>query len=381
MSYCKIFGRSLVCVRKASDVVYKDVIRLSLKAGNGGQGLPRYNGVGGKGGSIYVIPERNVQFQNVYDKYRDKGWVVKAEAGQSAQKIKLVGNPGKEIVIKVPLGVECVDIGTKILLARCVTPGRKLLIARGGHGGNVGNNYKGQPGEHISLAIHLKLNTNIGLLGLPNAGKSTLLKAFVPKSKVKIANYPFTTINPQVLDLEYEQDPDEYKFSLSVADLPGIIEGASRNRGRGHAFLKHLEYSDMIVMVVDLNGFQLSNDLSEPFRNALESVSVLCQEMENYDARLTRKPLVVALNKVDLFGQEKAHEIVQKLKSKTWWNEVPEEIRPTTRVKFVDVIPISARSKQVDELKECLRQVHDNLNEPKPMAFKKHETESGEIMI
>lgn len=131
------------------------------------------------------------------------------------------------------------------------------------------------------MAIHLKLQPNVGLVGFPNAGKSTLLKALVPEKNIKIASYPFTTLKPQVCHVRYAPDKNlpsdpstddeeavvpEKPFTLTVADLPGIIEGASRNRGRGYAFLKHLEHSNIVLMVVDVHGFQLSARLDEPFR-------------------------------------------------------------------------------------------------------------------
>lgn len=122
--------------------------------------------------------------------------------------------------------------------------------------------FRGELGEHLQLSIHLKLRPNIGLVGFPNAGKSTLLKAFVPSREVKIASYPFTTTRPQVSVMNYKDENfeetlpfEKERFSLTVADLPGLIEGASRNRGCGKAFLKHLEYSEMLIIVSDVFGF------------------------------------------------------------------------------------------------------------------------------
>lgn len=154
--------------------------------------------------------------------------------------------------------------------------------------------FRGEIGESMMVSIHLKLRPNVGLVGFPNAGKSTLLKALVPDKQVKIASYPFTTTKPQMCHVLYSPDKNlpanlstdedeplvaEKPFTLTVADLPGIIEGASRNRGRGYAFLKHLEYSNIILMVVDVHGFQLSANLGEPFRYAI-AVTVLMQIMD-----------------------------------------------------------------------------------------------------
>ncbi|KAK6036821.1 hypothetical protein COOONC_25674 [Cooperia oncophora] len=118
------------------------------------------------------------------------------------------------------------------------------------------------------MSLHLKLRPNVGLVGFPNAGKSTLMKAIVPRKSIKIAPYPFTTTKPQLAFWTAEKGRKgiEDDFTLSLADLPGLIEGAAQNRGKGHKFLKHLEYSDILLLVVDCMGFQLSNNLNEPFR-------------------------------------------------------------------------------------------------------------------
>lgn len=151
----------------------------------------------------------------------------------------------------------------------------------------------------------MKLSPNMGLVGFPNAGKSTLLKALAPeKRSIKIAPYPFTTIKPQLIDIrfdEYTGEEKENRFSLSCADLPGLIEGAAKNRGKGHAFLKHLEYSDMLVFVVDVNGFQLSANLNhDKFRTPIETIALLNKELEAYDKKLVKKPCILVLNKIDL---------------------------------------------------------------------------------
>ena len=227
---------------------------------------------------------------------------IRADNGEAATKFSLIGQHAKHQYFDVPIGIEVVNRENNSLISRCSKPFRRYLIARGGQGGYAKLNYKcvlfiycsinflfrGTKGDIFDVELHLKLRPNIGLLGFPNAGKSTLLKASVPEKSVKIADYAFTTVNPQVAFYKNETNNDSFNlegqfnffnhapliyilssdppYTLSVADLPGIIEGASKNRGRGYQFLKHLEYADIIVMVIDSQGFQLKNELDCPFR-------------------------------------------------------------------------------------------------------------------
>lgn len=140
----------------------------------------------------------------------------------------------------MPIGVEAVNKNTNILLARCTEPFQRHMLAQGGQGGSAANDYRGSRGEALVVELHLKLRPNVGLIGLPNAGKSTLLKALVPKKRVKIASYPFTTTKPQLCFLDELEDNNviEERYRLSVADLPGLIEGASKNRGKGFTFFE-----------------------------------------------------------------------------------------------------------------------------------------------
>jgi len=380
-------------IRRFTDpsIVHKDIIYLNIKAGNGGNGIAKYNGVGGNGGSVYVQPTSTAFSQMCID-FKDKR-TAKGEPGTNSMQVKLAGAHGEPRIIHVPIGVECVNATTRMLIARCNMRGKQYLIAKGGVGGSHANQYKGQKGEHLQLAIHFKLTTNVGFVGLPNAGKSTLLKALVPAKTIKIADYPFTTLKPQVLDVKFEEeneagekdDPGEL-FSLSVADLPGIIEGASRNRGRGYAFLKHLEYSEIIIMVVDVHGFKLSDNFDEPFRDAMQSIAVLNCEMEKYDTLLVKKPMILVLNKTDLNdGKEKADKIVEHMTNEDWYKDLPASIRPTLPIKFKAVLSLSAKDGEILSLKTVLRKMYSALHPIESVNFDEHIDEldgsSGKFMF
>ncbi|KAK6016463.1 Obg family GTPase CgtA, partial [Ostertagia ostertagi] len=265
--------------------------------------------------------------------------------------------------LDVPVGVEAVDEDRNVLLARCTKPFHTYLIARGGCGGDARNNFKGERGEQLNVSLHLKLRPNVGLVGFPNAGKSTLMKAFVPRKSIKIAPYPFTTTKPQVAFWTVDKGKKEVEsdFTLSFADLPGLIEGASQNRGKGYKFLKHLEYSDILLLIVDCMGFQLSNKLNEPFRSPIEVVALLNRELENYDRKLVQKPAVLLFNKIDIAPEGVPEKLVEKMSGMDWPRHVPEQYRPAIPLIFDYVLPVSAKLGEVEEVKKALIRVYKGL--------------------
>lgn len=195
------------------------------------------------------------------------------------------------------------------------------------------------------------------------------MKALVPKKSIKIANYPFTTVKPQIgyiSDFGSESksvDDDDDSFSLSIADLPGLIEGAALNRGRGRQFLKHLEFSDILLMVVDVLGFKLDLSPNNPYRNALETIALLNIELEKYDPALVMKPTIITLNKIDLpNGEQKAKELVSILEKKNWSETLPEEMRPTRPLSVKAVIPIAAKDRRLGDLKNQLKFLYARLH-------------------
>ncbi|VDK79942.1 unnamed protein product [Litomosoides sigmodontis] len=344
-------------------VVSRDRLRLFIRAGSGGQGLQRFNGTGGNGGDVIMVGDSRMTFEAMIKNAKHGVLRVQSQSGMNSSRTSLIGTNGKPKILKVPIGVDVINAETKLLIARCSRPSYNYVIARGGRGGCAENCFHATAGERFFVDLHLKLHPNIGLVGFPNAGKSTVMKALVPKRTIKIANYPFTTVKPQIgyisdfgSESTESDDDDDNSFSLSIADLPGLIEGAAMNRGRGREFLKHLEFSDILLMVVDVLGFKLDLSVSNPYRNALETVALLNIELEKYDPALAMKPTIIALNKIDLpNGEEKAKELVSILEKKNWSEALPEEMVPARPLSIKAVIPIAAKDRRLGDLKNQLK--------------------------
>jgi len=233
-------------------------------------------------------------------------------------------------------------------------PQDRVLVSRGGPGGRLENQFCGQKGQAISVILDLKLIADVGLVGYPNAGKSSLLKA-ISNATPKIASYPFTTICPQLGILQYEDCRQ-----ISMADLPGLIEGAHKNVGLGHRFLKHVERTKMLVFVIDVNGFRL-NPLS-PHRTAFDTIVLLNKELELYQDVLTDKPSILVINKMDtVMSEEQSSHLLDDVKNisdvtKEW----SEETRPKNFIYFDDILQISAKTgANVPELKLRIRELID----------------------
>lgn len=197
-------------------------------------------------------------------------------------------------------------------------------------------------------------------MGFPNAGKSTLLKA-ISNAKPKIASYPFTTILPQIGTIEYK----DYR-QITIADLPGLIEGAHRNIGMGHQFLKHVERTSLLLLIVDIFGFQLSQNHFR--RNCLQNVYALNKELELYNSSLLDKPSILLVNKMDMNGSEE--EFLRYGKHfedlSLGLDDCPRELKPERLIKFERVIPISAKcNKEVDKVKVEIREILEAENERK----------------
>ncbi|MDG5766020.1 GTPase ObgE [Balneolales bacterium ANBcel1] len=313
---------------------FADYAKLYLTAGSGGPGMAHFRrekyvpkggpdgGDGGDGGNIVL--EGNSHMNTLLDlRYRK---FLKAKKGQPGGSSLKTGKRGEDVVLPVPLGTVAYEHETRRFLGEVINHGDRLVIAKGGKGGLGNANFKtatnqtpqyaqpGEPGEEIVVEIELKLIAEVGLVGFPNAGKSTLLSA-VSAARPKIADYPFTTLEP---NLGVVQMPDHRSFVM--ADIPGIIEKAHEGKGLGLTFLRHIERNNVLLFVI--SG---ANDIAAEYR-------ILCDELGAYRKDLLDKPRMVAVTHMDLFP---GHELEQEVSL-----DVP-------------LIPVSAvTGHQMDRLKE-----------------------------
>jgi len=289
--------------------MFLDRVSLTLTAGNGGDGAATFRreahvprggpdgGDGGRGGSVHLVVDVG---QTTFGDYRFKHH-FRASAGGRGEGSRRHGKAGSDLDLPVPPGTVVLDAEGS-LIADLVSPGQRVLVARGGKGG-LGNTHfatathqaprhaqKGEPGEVRTITLELRLIADVGLVGLPNAGKSTLLSALTAATP-RIASYPFTTLEPNlgVLDLE-AIDPSDHR-RVTLADLPGLIEGASGGAGLGHAFLRHVERTRVLIHVVDLSAADPERDFG-----------IIRDELEARDPRLLDKTTLVVANKLDLPG-------------------------------------------------------------------------------
>ncbi len=285
--------------------MFPDQVRIRVVAGAGGDGAATFRreahvprggpdgGDGGRGGSVYLVVDPGETTLRDYQHRR----LFRAETGGRGLGSRKHGRAGSDLELAVPPGTAVFDEATGLLMADLVATGQRALVARGGRGG-LGNVHfatathraprhaqKGEPGEERELRLELRLIADVGLVGLPNAGKSTLLAALTA-ARPRIAPYPFTTLEPNlgVMDL----GPDDERRA-TIADVPGLIEGASSGAGLGHAFLRHVERTRVLVHVVD-------GSAADPARDE----AVIREELEAHDPRLLERPLIVVFNKMDL---------------------------------------------------------------------------------
>ncbi len=297
--------------------MFVDLVEIEVQAGDGGNGAVSFHrekyipkggpdgGDGGRGGDVVIEVDDNLM--TLMDlKYRRK---YKAERGLDGAGAQKSGKNGKSVVISVPSGTSVYDPeDPQNLLADLVSDGQRFIAAEGGKGG-LGNVHfksatnqaprkatRGRPGGRRRLLLELRLIADVGLVGYPNAGKSTMLTA-VSGAKPKIANYPFTTLTPNLGVVEL----DDYK-SFRMADIPGIVEGASEGKGLGLAFLRHIMRTKVLLFVLDA---------SEP--NPGTVLTMLQKELAQFDWRLTVRPSVVALNKIDLIPSGRVEELKSSL--------------------------------------------------------------------
>jgi len=297
--------------------MFMDHASIVVKAGDGGDGVTRWRrekyepaggpagGDGGRGGSVYLEVDSG---QSTLADFRHRK-VFKAETGEDGGSAKRHGRDGADTVIPVPPGTVVKDVKTGAVLADLVRPGQRVLVAQGGRGGRGNTHFKnsirqapafaekGEKGEEHSIDLELKLIADVGLVGYPNAGKSTLL-AVASAAKPKVANYPFTTVEPHLGVVVLAE-----ARSFVMADIPGLIEGAHQGIGLGHEFLRHVERTRLLIHVVDAAGVD--------GRDPVDDYRKINGELSHYSDHLAQCPMIVAGNKVDL---PDAHRRVAHLK-------------------------------------------------------------------
>ncbi|XP_048806905.1 GTP-binding protein 10 isoform X2 [Lagopus muta] len=340
-----------------------DDLRLYVRGGTGGMGYPRLGGEGGRGGDVWFVAQERSTLKSMKARYPKKRFVAGTGANSSLKALK--GEKGKDCEVHVPPGISVLDDDGK-KIGELNGAGERFLAARGGLGGSLATNFLPCKGQRRIVHLDLKLIADVGLVGFPNAGKSSLLSK-ISQAKPEIANYAFTTIQPELGKIMYE----DFKQIL-VADLPGLIEGAHKNKGRGHKFLKHVERTKHLLLVVDVAGFQLSNKTQ--FRTAFETVLLLTKELELYNEELLTKPALLAINKMDLpCAKDNLNELMKQLQNpEDFLHLLEEEAIPENTIDFRDIIPISTYTGEgIEELKACVRRSLDEEAEQENEEYRK----------
>jgi GTP-binding protein len=297
---------------------FLDQVKIYVKAGNGGSGSPSFRrekfvefggpdgGDGGKGGSVILISERNL---NTLIDYRYQQH-FKAERGKDGSGKNKTGKGGEDLYLKVPLGTQVFEEDNKTLIYDFKSQKEEFLVASGGKGGFGNTRFKsstnrapkkftkGGQGEEFWIWLQLKTIADIGIIGLPNAGKSSLL-ASMTSANPKIANYKFTTINPNLGVASYDDK------EVTLADIPGLIEGAHTGTGLGIKFLKHIERCKTLLHLIDITEDDLFNSYNQ-----------VRKELSKYSKDLVKKKEIVVLNKTDLIDEEEKKDKLKKLKNK-----------------------------------------------------------------
>ena len=318
--------------------MFIDYAKIELQAGNGGNGIVSFHrekyidkggpsgGDGGKGGDIVFVTNSNLHtLQDI--RYRR---LYKAKNGQSGGSNKKTGKSGEDLIIEIPCGTVIKDQASNKIIVDMVEDNHSHIVCEGGVGGKGNHHFKsstqqtprfsqeGSQGEHLKVELELKVLADVGLVGLPNAGKSTLLSVMTT-AKPKIADYPFTTLQPHLGIVKY----GEYQ-SFVMADIPGLIEGASEGKGLGHQFLKHIERTKILLFLIDILE-----------QNPQEVFDKLKKELETFNDTLMDKPTLVVRTKLDT---------IQDPKTLDQWNTFSEE--------YIDISSVSESG--LDNLKDRL---------------------------
>jgi GTP-binding protein len=305
---------------------FVDEATIDIAAGDGGAGCASFRrekfipfggpngGDGGRGGSVYAVADRNINTLIDY-RYARRHQARNGEAGRGSDQF---GAAGDDIVLRMPVGTIVSDAETGDVIVELLEHEVRVLLAKGGDGGFGNLHFKtstnraprqktpGWPGEHRKLKLELRVLADVGLLGMPNAGKSTLIAA-ISNARPKIADYPFTTLHPNLGVVRVAPEK-----SFVVADIPGLIEGASEGAGLGHQFLRHLQRTRLLLHIVDVAPF---DDSVDPVAQARAIVA----ELKKYDPALHAKPRWLVLNKLDMVPLDEREALVKEFVRRFRW--------------------------------------------------------------
>lgn len=308
-----------------------DEAEIQVIAGNGGNGCVGFRrekfiplggpdgGDGGNGGSVWLVADENL---NTLIDFRHERH-FKAQRGENGMGRQMYGKGGEDKVVTVPVGTVVINVDTDEQIGDLTTHGARLLVAKGGKGGLGNMHFKssvnrsprqalpGEEGEERTLKLELKLLADVGLLGFPNAGKSTFIRA-VSAATPKVADYPFTTLYPNLGVVKVEN----YR-SFVIADVPGLIEGAADGAGLGTQFLRHLQRTRLLLHLVDISPMEGGVDGVSP----VEQVRAIERELEKHDPELLDKPRWLILNKADLMFEDEAREAAEQIIAELGWQQ------------------------------------------------------------
>jgi GTP-binding protein len=303
-----------------------DEAKIQVIAGKGGDGSASFRrekniphggpdgGDGGRGGSVIAVADRNI---NTLVEFR-YARVFKAQKGENGRGAQCYGKGGEDLIVRVPVGTVFTDINSGEVVADLAADGQTVCLAKGGRGGLGNLHFKsstnraprqhtlGEPGEEWELDLELKVLADVGLLGMPNAGKSTFIRA-VSAARPKVADYPFTTLAPNLGVVRVDSER-----SFVIADIPGLIEGAAEGAGLGHQFLRHLQRTRLLLHLVDISPRWEAGD-------PVHEARAIVEELRKYDQQLYDKPRWLVLNKIDMVDEAEREAVVAKFVADYEW--------------------------------------------------------------